>query len=151
MSPRFWEVFGYDPSEKTHKAAEWQDMIHPDDLTVALENFNKHCADASHPYDQIVRYKHRDGSTVWVRCRGIVIRDDDGNPMRMLGAHNEITTQKRTERQLERRVGELATFNKLAVGREQRMIDLKREVNALLVECGRTPKYDLTFADGANV
>ena len=40
MSGRFWRVFGYDPADKAHLASEWQDMIHPDDLAVALDNFN---------------------------------------------------------------------------------------------------------------
>ena len=80
ISPRFWEVFGYDPQEKPHRADAWQDMIHPDDLEVALDNFHKHCADPLHPYDQIVRYRHKNGSTVWVRCRGTVLRDGEGKP-----------------------------------------------------------------------
>ncbi|MFP4376569.1 MAG: sensor histidine kinase [Spirochaetales bacterium] len=93
MSPQFWMTFGYDPAEKRHLSSEWQDMIHPDDLQTALENFRRHLEDPNHPYDQIVRYRHRDGSTVWVRCRGLAIRDASGTPIRMLGAHNELTKQ----------------------------------------------------------
>lgn len=112
MSGRFWETFGYDPATMPHRADAWQDMIHPEDLEIALENFNAHCADSNHPYDQVVRYKHRDGSTVWVRCRGIVIRDDDGNPVRMLGAHNEVTMLKRAEEKLGKAVDRLAASNR---------------------------------------
>lgn len=99
MSPNFWKLFGYDPTEKKHLASEWQDMINAEDLKAAIENFNKHLADPSYPYDQIVRYTHKDGSTVWVRCRGIAIRDKDGKPKRMLGAHNDYTPIKRAEEQ----------------------------------------------------
>ncbi|HMA99016.1 MAG TPA: sensor domain-containing diguanylate cyclase [Wenzhouxiangella sp.] len=91
MNERFWELLGYDPAEMKHLASEWQDLIHPDDLNVALSNFEKHCADPSHPYDQVVRYRHKKGHTVWVRCRGIAIRDEHGKPVRMLGAHNDLT------------------------------------------------------------
>jgi diguanylate cyclase (GGDEF)-like protein/PAS domain S-box-containing protein len=97
MSPRFWELLGYDPSEKQHLAKEWQNLIDPDDLKVALENFNKHLKDPKHPYDQIVRYSHKDGSSVWVRCRGIAIRDAAGRPIRMLGAHNDVSQMKKQE------------------------------------------------------
>jgi len=75
MSPRFWHVLGFDPAEREHLSSEWQDLIHPEDLKVALDNLELHCDDPDHPYDQIVRYRHKDGSTVWVRCRGIAIRD----------------------------------------------------------------------------
>jgi len=111
MSPEFWRLFGYDPSTKKHLASEWQDMIHPDDLAVALENFEKHCANPDYPYDQIVRYRHRDGSTVWVRCRGIAIRDDAGKPVRMLGAHTDVTALKQAQITLREMAGELRIAN----------------------------------------
>jgi len=107
MSPRFWELFGYDPATKKHLASEWQDMIHPDDLRIAIDNFHKHCADPTHPYDQIVRYKHRDGSTIWVRCRGLAIRDRNGKPIRMLGAHNDLTQLMRMQEELAQMVDSL--------------------------------------------
>jgi len=100
LSPRFWEILGYNPEEKKHLASEWQDIIFQEDLEVALDNFHKHCEDPKFPYDQIVRYLHQDGSTVWIRCRGIVIRDASGKPIRMLGAHTNITQIKKAEEEL---------------------------------------------------
>ncbi len=97
MSPEFWRVFGFDPATKSHFAAEWQDLIFPEDLELAKQNLAAHIADPSHPYDQIVRYLRADGDTAWVRCRGIAIRDEDGNAIRLLGAHNDITAQKKEE------------------------------------------------------
>lgn len=89
MSPRFWEVLGYSAKEKAHLTSSWQDIIFSEDLNLALENFNKHCEDPSYPYDQIVRYKHKTGKTVYIRCRGTVVRDTKGKPIRMIGAHND--------------------------------------------------------------
>jgi len=105
LSPELWELFGIDPATMPHDPASWQDIIHPDDLRTTIENFEAHCADPSHPYDQVVRYRHADGSTIWVRCRGIAIRDDAGRPIRLLGAHTDITAAKRAEEraQAERR------------------------------------------------
>ncbi len=97
MSPELWRLFGIDPATKAHDPAEWQDIIHPEDLATAFDNFEKHCANPEHPYDQIVRYRHADGSTIWVRCRGLAIRDEEGKPIRMLGAHNDITAIKAAE------------------------------------------------------
>ncbi|MEM6707863.1 MAG: PAS domain-containing sensor histidine kinase [Pseudomonadota bacterium] len=91
MSPRFWETLGYDASQRRHLASEWQTLIHPDDLALAIENFERHCQDPTHPYDQLVRYRHAAGHQVTVRCRGIAIRDAEGRPVRMLGAHQDVT------------------------------------------------------------
>lgn len=98
MSPEFWRLFGFDPADKDHLVSEWQDLIFPEDLETATENFNRHLADPDHPYDQVVRYKCADGSTAWVRCRGLAIRDSAGKPIRLLGAHNDLTAQKIEER-----------------------------------------------------
>jgi len=100
MSPEMWRLFGIDPATKTHNPAEWQDLIFQGDLETALVNFQQHCADPDHPYDQIVRYRHADKSTVWVRCRGVAIRDEQGKPIRMLGAHNDLTAVKRAEQDI---------------------------------------------------
>jgi PAS domain S-box-containing protein len=42
---------------------------------------------------------------------------------------------------LEKRMNELAQFNKAAVGRELRMVELKKEINALCRELGRKEPY----------
>jgi len=111
MNPRFWTVLGYDPDAMPHKSAAWKKLIHPEDLKVATENFARHCQDPNHPYDQNVRYTHRDGSTVWVRCRGLAIRDEHGKAVRMLGAHQDITNLKQKEEMLQETE---ARFNELA-------------------------------------
>ena len=112
MSPRFWGVLGYDYRKKKHLASEWQDLINPEDLKVAIENFQKHCENPDHPYDQVVRYRHKDGHTVWVRCRGVAIRDESGKPVRMLGAHTDLTPQKKAEEDLQNKMLELEETNK---------------------------------------
>ncbi|MBL4706477.1 MAG: PAS domain-containing protein [Flavobacteriales bacterium] len=100
MDPKFWAVLGYDHTKMPHKSSAWQDIINPEDLKVAIENTRKHMENPDHPYDQIVRYTHKNGSTVWIQCRGVAIRDADGKPIRMIGAHNNITEIKNTELEL---------------------------------------------------
>lgn len=112
LSPKFKEVFGYEDGEIPNTSAWWQENIFEEDLALALENFDKHVADPGHPYDQIVRYRHKDGSTVWVRCRGLVMKDEQGNPIRMLGAHTNVTELKKAELDLEAKQAELARSNR---------------------------------------
>lgn len=107
MSPKFWETLGYEPSDMKNMASEWQDIIFPDDLRLVLDNLHKHCMNKTHPYDLVVRYRHKDGSTVWMRCRGMAVRDDKGNPFRMLGANTNITDMKEKELELEKTVNML--------------------------------------------
>lgn len=97
MNSRFWITLGYDPGEMPHLSSAWQDIINQEDLKIALDNFNRHSENPGHPYDQVVRYTHKNGSIVWIRCRGIAIRDNTGKPVRMLGAHHNITALKNAE------------------------------------------------------
>lgn len=64
----------------------------------------------------------------------------------------EISERKRTEEDLARHAEELARsneeldrFNRAAIGREQRMIALKQQVNDLLKAAGKPPVYGLDF------
>ena len=107
MSPRFKELFGYRDDEIPNTSEWWMANIFPEDRDVALDNFAKHLADPNHPYDQIVRYHHRDGSSVWVRCRGLAVRNERGEPIRLLGCHTDVTALKRAEEDLRRQTAEL--------------------------------------------
>ncbi|MCF8219817.1 MAG: PAS domain S-box protein [Bacteroidales bacterium] len=100
MNAKFWTVLGYNPDEMPHKSSAWQDIINQDDMKLAMENFTKHCENPNHPYDQVVRYTHKNSSTVWIRCRGMAIRDKNGKAIRMLGAHQDVSDIKRNEHEL---------------------------------------------------
>lgn len=72
----------------------------------------------------------------------VVILRDDTNRRRAMEALAE------TSAELEKRTIELGRFNRLASGREMRMIELKRMVNERSVRLGMEPPFDLSFADG---
>lgn len=114
MSPRFCEVFGYHPEEIAMTPEWWQSNIFPEDLEICLSAFEAHKADPSIPYDQVIRYRHKMGRTIWVRCRGLIIRDEDGTPLRMLGAHTDLTRHMEATQELKRSVQELEQFAYIA-------------------------------------
>jgi PAS domain S-box-containing protein len=102
MNPKFWRTLGYDPDEMPNLSSAWRDIINPDDLKLAVERVGQHIADPSVPYDQVVRYAHKNGQTVWIRCRGMAIRDENGKATRLLGTHVNVTAEKEKELLLER-------------------------------------------------
>ena len=101
LSSSFWKTLGYDPAKKTHQSEAWKNIIFAQDLELSKKNLRRHLDDPSFPYDQVVRYRHQNGSTVWIRCRGVAIRDARGKPIRMLGAHIDITAVKQREEELQ--------------------------------------------------
>lgn len=105
MSPRFWEILGFEPHEKKHHPSEWQALILPESLEIALDNFDKHVKTKGvHPFSQDVKYYHKDGSIVDILCRGKVIEwDEEGNPVHMVGTHTDITPIKKAQKELIKR------------------------------------------------
>ena len=65
----------------------------------------------------------------------------EGRPVKLTGIFQDITERKHTEKTLKEHNRDLERFNKMAVGRELRMIELKKEVNALDRELGRNEPY----------
>ncbi len=59
----------------------------------------------------------------------------------------EIIERKRAAEELREYMTELEQFNRLAVNRELRRIELKREVNRAYERLGEKPPYDLSFAN----
>ncbi|MBV8969341.1 MAG: PAS domain-containing protein, partial [Verrucomicrobia bacterium] len=59
----------------------------------------------------------------------------------------DITERRHAEEALRLRNDELERFNRAAVGREMRMLELKREINELLAEKGDAPRYVIIEGD----
>ena len=57
----------------------------------------------------------------------------------------DITARKDAEQRLHQNMDELTRFNQAMVSRETRMIELKKEVNALCQRLGDPPRYPLDF------
>lgn len=93
LSPTFKSMLGFEEHELPHSPEAWQDLIFQEDLPPVMENFNDHVQSRGKvPYQNIVRYKHKTGSTVWVNCTGRVIEwMPDGSPKRMVGCHIDVT------------------------------------------------------------
>ncbi|TVU55125.1 MAG: PAS domain S-box protein [Arthrospira sp. PLM2.Bin9] len=99
LSPGFKRMFGYEDHELPNSPESWQNLLFPEDLPRVLDCFEKHIKSRGKiPYYNEVRYRHKNGSTVWVVCSGQVIEwDDDGNAMRMVGCHIDISDRKKSE------------------------------------------------------
>lgn len=91
----------------------------------------------------------RDGRRLWMSWTNRVTRDERGQVVGILAVGNDISARKQAEEELKRRNEELERFDRAAVGRELRMIELKRRVNDLSRQLGQTPPFDLSFADDA--
>jgi len=89
----------------------------------------------------------KDGAIVPVRISAQ--RVTVGGRRLMVGLFHDITERKRAEAEVRQTLAELERFNRLAIGRELRMIELKLEVNEMASKAGIPPPYDLDFAEAS--
>ena len=74
---------------------------HPDDLKNSIELLEKHFRGETEYYDCECRMKHKDGQWIWILDRGKVVEtDEEGNPIKMYGTHQDITRSKQTEQMI---------------------------------------------------
>ena len=100
-SPRWKEIIGYRDEELPNKLEEWKKRIHPDDLerVLGVNDLMYTDLEAVH-FEAEYRLLHKDGSYRWILGRGTCLRDKDGKPYRMVGAHADITERKLMEEEL---------------------------------------------------
>lgn len=141
LSPRFKSMFGYRDDELENKPETWMRLIHPDDLPIAMSAFEAHVASkGAEPYDIEVRYFHKDGSIVWVVCRGRVTEwSEKGEPLRMMGVHMDITHLKQREMAVNAEANDARRFA-FAAAHDllQPMTTIERGVTTLVDELGET-------------
>lgn len=142
MSAEFWQLFGYEPASRTHSPDSCLDIIHPDDAAQVASAVEQFLRDPDQTYDQVVRYRHADGHMIWVRRQALVIRNEHGRPIRMLGAHTDLTgyllAEKEREPQETAAAARLSTvFNAtqtciIGLGDEGQILTLNRAAGVLL-------------------
>ncbi|OYD16243.1 hypothetical protein CH333_03895 [candidate division WOR-3 bacterium JGI_Cruoil_03_44_89] len=83
----------------------------------------------------------KDGEARIISVTSTPIMGDNGKYRGAFGIFHDITERKRTEEELRKRLAQLEIYYQSTLGREKRIIALKREVNELLGELGREEKY----------
>jgi PAS domain S-box-containing protein len=121
------EVLGWQAAELVGHAID--EFIHPRDLAQFREAIAE--AGPENPTSVEFRCRRADGTYRWVAGRTRVTVDDDGAPVSVVGGFVDIANRKATEAREQERLAELEQFKQLTIGRELKMIMLKREIEDL--------------------
>lgn len=89
------EYFGLEGEYLENAANIWAQHVHPDDLSVYIEDITGVFAGTKRSHDCQYRARNFMGEYVWVECKGSVIRDTEGNPIIFAGLMTRIDGQSK--------------------------------------------------------
>lgn len=94
-------LFGHGFEDEETGNDFWEANIHPDDKAHVVESFNKFLTERStHFWECEYRFQKKDGSFSFVSDKCYLIYDNEGKPIRVVGAMQDITRQKNLEKEI---------------------------------------------------
>jgi PAS domain S-box-containing protein len=97
-SRRWREMLGYSDADIGEDRNEWLELIHPDDRNDVVRATQDLIDGAVSTYVHEHRLRCKDGSYKWILARGAIVRRaEDGQPLRLIGTHSDISARKRAE------------------------------------------------------
>ncbi|QZZ20759.1 PAS domain-containing protein [Leptothermofonsia sichuanensis E412] len=148
IDPHLKTMLGYSEHEISDRIDDWRQLVHPDDVESVLAAIQACLAGTVPDYISEYRIRHRDGSYRWFLNRGVVFRNEKGEPYRMLGVRIDISDRKRDEmmhRQAEEALRQKAAWEQLLRSLTQRIhqsFDLDYILGTAVTEVRQTLRAD---------
>ncbi len=102
VNPEYAVMLGYEPDEFQETHNKWRHRIHPDDAAMVIEVYEDYIAGKLDEYRVEFRLQTKTGDWKWILSVGkIVSWDRQGQPLRMLGTHTDISDRKKAEAERE--------------------------------------------------
>lgn len=114
-SPQYRQQIGYPLEQEGPTFDEFWTLVHPDDAAVVKSTMDALFAGPLSQWQLEFRMFHSNGSILWILSRGLVIRDENGEVVRMLGTHTDISARKQAELELSRKTRQIQLFSEITL------------------------------------
>ncbi len=74
-----------------------QNLVHPEDFSMLMDDIDLIKTGKKDYHNLEYRWLGKDGSPIWINCKGRILKDDDGRPFLMLGCINEIGNKQKAD------------------------------------------------------
>jgi diguanylate cyclase (GGDEF)-like protein/PAS domain S-box-containing protein len=94
LSPRWKVMLGLDENEVLDDPQVWFKRLHPDEIDRVRNDIDAHLEGRTSHFETEHRMLHENGTFLWMRTRGLAVRDSTGKAYRMAGSQTDITEGK---------------------------------------------------------
>lgn len=101
-SPVWKKLIGYEDDEIQNEFSEWERLTHPEDVRSSWEMINAVLEGKEERFHKEFKMRHKDGHWVDILSRANVIFDEQGQGIRVVGTHVDITERKKLEQSLQK-------------------------------------------------
>lgn len=101
----YWgEMIGLEKEEIEHTYNFWRERTHPVDVLEVEKNLQDYIAGDVEEYRGIMKMIHTKGHYVWIKYSGLLKRNAEGAPIKIVGTHIDVTDIK--EKEIELKISE---------------------------------------------
>ena len=101
FSYNWYGILGYNENEIIQNLEFWKKSIYPEDLIEIELKLKNYIEGKSDSYKGTARMIHKDGHLVWIKYSGLIRKNKDGKPIKMIGTYIDISEIKEAENQME--------------------------------------------------
>lgn len=102
VSPEYAQMLGYNPATFEETNAKWRERLHPDDWEPISQTYEDYICGKRSDYRIEFRQRTQTGAWKWILSLGKIVEwDENGEPLRMLGTHTDISDLKAAEAALQ--------------------------------------------------
>ncbi len=150
VNQKYCKFLGYTKVELLNST--YQAVSHPDHSLENLDNNKNLLAGKIREYSLQKRYIRKNGDIVWGELTVSPLWGPGEQPSEYLhiAVVQDITERKLVEAKVSEQLEELRQWHGVTLGREMRVLELKEEVNEVLVQAGLPPRYANMEEGGAH-
>lgn len=101
FSKNYEGMLGFEKGELEPTVEIWSSIVHPDDIERVQKHLQDYLNGVSNIYSVEMRLRCKNKSYLWILARGTVVtRSNEGEAIRMIGIHSDISSRKKMEQNL---------------------------------------------------
>ncbi|TCK90505.1 PAS domain S-box-containing protein/diguanylate cyclase (GGDEF)-like protein [Natranaerovirga hydrolytica] len=101
-STQYKKMLGYETNEIEDTKEQWMALVHQEDQERVFNNLDQYLKSQEGIYEDVYRMKCKNGEYKTILSRAVAVWNGEGEAIRMVGSHSDVTENKILEKNLNR-------------------------------------------------